>query len=287
MNTLRLAKTSPLVPLFGTLLLGACAGSQPPNQLIKAREAYTEVEHSDASKYDPAAVHEAKVALQQAETLYSDDADEARINDAAYVAMRRAERAKAEGETIQHRMRKDQLDAQARQQQAKAAEETQQRLDAVRDQLEEVRQARKAAEARADDAMMKLRLTEAASMAEKPSGTVITIAGGFLFGSGKSELQPMAGQKLDKIAGALKEQGDRKIQIRGYTDSVGSDESNMALSKERAEAVASYLASRGVSRDHMTVEGLGESDPIESNDTATGRAANRRVEITVQHLEPH
>jgi outer membrane protein OmpA-like peptidoglycan-associated protein len=275
-----------VVATMSALTLVACAGSNPPDQLVKAREAYTEAQHSDASQYDPAAVHEAKTALDRAETLYKDDADEARVNDAAYIAMRRAERAKVEGHTASLNTRKEQLEHNAQQAQAKAAQDTQARLVATRDQLEEVRAARKAAEARADDAMTKLRLNEAAAMAEKPSGTVITVAGAFLFSSGKSELQPGAGQKLDKIADALSQQGDRKIIVRGYTDSTGAAEANVALSKARADSVASYLAAHGVPRDKITTDGLGESDPVAPNDTATGRASNRRVEIEVQRIEP-
>jgi len=261
----------------------ACATTQPPKELIQARDAYSQAERSEAAKYDPAALHEAKQSLDQAESLFKDEGDEPQVIDAAYVATRRAERAKVEGETVRLRQHKQQLERNAEQSRAKAAEDAQKQLSSARSQLEAERAARQAAEAHAEDAMAKLRQSEANSMKEEQRGTVITVAGGFLFGTGKAQLQPGAYAKLNKIADALKQQGERRILIEGYTDSTGSNETNMALSKQRADAVAEYLASRGVPRDKITTEGLGPSNPVAPNNTAEGRAQNRRVEITVQH----
>jgi outer membrane protein OmpA-like peptidoglycan-associated protein len=67
--------------------------------------------------------------------------------------------------------------------------------------------------------------------------------------------------------------------IEGHTDSVGSDEMNMTLSRQRAQAVQSALTQRGVSATQISIEGRGESTPVASNDTAAGRQQNRRVEM--------
>lgn len=93
--------------------------------------------------------------------------------------------------------------------------------------------------------------------------------------------------ELDKLVDYMKKYKTVKIEVAGYTDSKGSDEYNLALSRRRADAVASYIASKGVSRSRITTVGNGESRPIAANenpdgsDNPEGRAKNRRTEITV------
>ena len=86
---------------------------------------------------------------------------------------------------------------------------------------------------------------------------------------------------LDEAVNTLKEYGTIAIAVDGHTDSVGTDQYNQKLSERRARAVAGYLADHGIARSRMTVEGFGESKPVASNDTADGRAQNRRVELRV------
>ena len=75
-----------------------------------------------------------------------------------------------------------------------------------------------------------------------------------------------------------------QVSVTGFTDSVGSDDYNLALSKRRAESVAAYLeGAHGLKTDSLTVTGRGKADPVASN-TTEGRASNRRVEIRLQHL---
>ncbi|MGC2821058.1 MAG: OmpA family protein, partial [Candidatus Sulfotelmatobacter sp.] len=74
---------------------------------------------------------------------------------------------------------------------------------------------------------------------------------------------------------------DLKLQIEGYTDSIGSDEYNQTLSDKRAEAVRDYLVSQGVSMNSVTAQGMGKADPVADNSTAAGRQLNRRVEMIV------
>ena len=141
----------------------------------------------------------------------------------------------------------------------------------------------KLAEQRARDALNSLS-TVAANVAVKNDtrGTVITIPGSVLFASGKANLLPGAKSKLDKVADALKDQTDRRIEINGYTDSVGAEPKNEKLSQDRADQVRDYLVSQGVSQTNVTAKGLGASEPIADNGTQTGRAMNRRVEIVVE-----
>ncbi len=86
---------------------------------------------------------------------------------------------------------------------------------------------------------------------------------------------------LDKVANVLAEYNQTYIDVLGHTDATGSDTYNMTLSQRRADSVANYLAGRGVQRARMGTQGMGESQPIATNDTAAGRALNRRVEIRV------
>ncbi|MDD5015286.1 MAG: OmpA family protein, partial [Atribacterota bacterium] len=84
---------------------------------------------------------------------------------------------------------------------------------------------------------------------------------------------------LDKIVAMLNSEPTMQLIIEGHTDSDGSAEHNQALSQKRAESVKSYLVAAGISSSRLSVEGFGESMPIASNTTATGKAQNRRVEL--------
>jgi outer membrane protein OmpA-like peptidoglycan-associated protein len=85
------------------------------------------------------------------------------------------------------------------------------------------------------------------------------------------------------LAAFLKEYEDRSVLIEGHTDNVGSDEYNQGLSEQRAAAVQSYLVGQGIAPNRITTSGLGESRPIASNDSPTGRQQNRRVEVIISN----
>ena len=101
------------------------------------------------------------------------------------------------------------------------------------------------------------------------------------FGFDSSNLTSAAMANLDKLAEVLKNNPDTNINIYGHTDSKGSDEYNLSLSDRRAAAVKSYLASKGIASSRMIPMGVGEKEPIASNDTDAGRAQNRRVEFAI------
>lgn len=97
----------------------------------------------------------------------------------------------------------------------------------------------------------------------------------------KSDLTPQAKANLDKLAKVFIANPDTKLMIYGYTDNVGKEEYNVKLSRSRANAVKAYLVSKGIGTKRLTTEGMGMADPIASNDTAAGRAKNRRVEFSI------
>ncbi|HTZ13798.1 MAG TPA: OmpA family protein [Mycobacterium sp.] len=109
----------------------------------------------------------------------------------------------------------------------------------------------------------------------------IKASGPITFDTNGSALSPAVEQTLDQIADKLKACPGVNVTVNGYTDNIGNDAVNIPLSTSRADAVADYLAARGVTRDHLTAKGLGAADPIADNGTPDGQAKNRRVEILV------
>lgn len=101
------------------------------------------------------------------------------------------------------------------------------------------------------------------------------------FAFDSSNLTSAAKTNLDKLAKVLKNNPDTNINIYGHTDSKGSDSYNLALSERRANAVKSYLSSKGIFSSRMIATGMGESNPVATNDTESGRAQNRRVEFAI------
>ncbi len=102
---------------------------------------------------------------------------------------------------------------------------------------------------------------------------------GVTFETGRSTLKPDSYTILDIVAASLIANPDIKIEIAGHTDNTGSSATNMRLSQARADAVRTYLASKGVSPDRMVAKGYGASQPVAPNTTVAGRAQNRRVEL--------
>ncbi len=105
------------------------------------------------------------------------------------------------------------------------------------------------------------------------------IVKGLHFDFDKAEVKPEYHPLLERVAQILRENPSLRIEIQGHTDSTGPHEYNVRLSERRAQAVADYLSSHGINADRMSVTGVGEADPVASNDTEEGRAKNRRVQI--------
>ncbi len=101
------------------------------------------------------------------------------------------------------------------------------------------------------------------------------------FAFNSSELSSATKTNLDKLAKVLVNNPDTNINIYGHTDSKGTDAYNMTLSEKRANSVVNYLASHGVKRNRMFAKGMGESDPVATNETEADRAENRRVEFAI------
>lgn len=110
---------------------------------------------------------------------------------------------------------------------------------------------------------------------------MLNMPSGITFGFDSYQLNSAFYPVLDDLATTLNQYDQTRIEVTGHTDSKGTDAYNMTLSQNRANSVAGYLGSRGVANSRMVVTGAGETRPVASNDTETGRAENRRVEITL------
>ena len=127
----------------------------------------------------------------------------------------------------------------------------------------------------------KLQEEMAALQAKKTDRGMVLTLGDVLFDTGRAELKAGAFDTLDRLASFMRDNPERKLTIEGHTDSVGSDDYNIGLSKRRADAVRAALVTRSVDGGRIVTEGLGKARPVAGNDTAEGRQRNRRVEIVI------
>lgn len=268
----RLVNSVAVLGLTVSPLAFAACSAHTPDALAQARQEYQMAAQGPAAKYAPGELADAKEALDRAEAAFADDDDAQQSYDLAYVADRKARVATTMGGIAMQQENQRVADAEAAD---------------LRDKISDSQRAQlAAARAESDDALRRAReaelaLQQAGAMKETERGKVITLQGNVLFKTGKSDLLPGARQSLDQVASVLQSMPDRQLTIEGYTDSRGSDALNQRLSESRALAVHDYLVERGVNRDQLRVQGMGESAPIADNRTAEGRAMNRRVEIVV------
>ncbi|MGH9378286.1 MAG: OmpA family protein [Terriglobia bacterium] len=167
-----------------------------------------------------------------------------------------------------------------------AAEAAQEKAQAEAEQSKLTAQAASARAQRAENQRAEMRakllqqLNSILQTRETPQGLVVTMSHVF-FDTGKYTLHQETREMLAKLSGVLLAYPGITIEVNGYTDNTGSDETNQTLSEKRAGAVRDYLVQQGVPAASIGAQGSGESNPVAPNDTATGRAMNRRVEIVI------
>jgi outer membrane protein OmpA-like peptidoglycan-associated protein len=274
--------------LIALTSLAACATTAAPNELVTARTAYDRASTGPAAALDPTDLHTAKESLNTAEASFTREGATQETKDLAYTAERTTETAEAHARTIQTMQAKDQVVSQMHAAQTTEVQLTSAQLGAANRQLAvqgqalaSEKQGREDAEKRAAAAAADL--ARFAAVKQEPRGMVITLSGSVLFASAQWDLLPSAQAKLADIANALtKQDPDSKMVVEGYTDSQGGAAFNQDLSQKRADAVRTYLVSRGIATDRITAQGFGPARSIADNGTAEGRANNRRVEIVIQ-----
>jgi len=276
------------VVLAGTTALVACTASVPPQDLINARSAYDRASHGQAATLSQADMHTAKAQLDAAEASFKEEGDSQNTRDQAYLAIRKTERAEVVARTLKAQQAEAGVVDAMHADQKKTVAGTSAALGAAKSQLatqgaslESEKLRREEAEKRAAQAAADL--AKFATVKQETRGMVISLSGSVLFASAKSDLLPAAQARLNEVADALIKQDPlSKMVVEGHTDSQGSAGYNQELSQRRAQAVRDYLVTRGIASDRITAQGFGPGRAIADNNTAEGRANNRRVEIVVQ-----
>jgi len=241
-----------------------------------AREATQEAEDArriSISKEQEAAQQAAKIREEQAK---ADAAEQARLRAVSDADRAQAEKEKHEAEIAMASAREAQQQAEAARQQAIAEQQK------LAQQAASAQAAQQAAEKDTQAMREKLREQLNAILATRDTarGLIVNLSD-VLFDFDKATLKPETREKLAKISGILLTYPTLHVKVEGYTDSIGSDDYNMQLSQKRADGVRDYLDTNGISPNNITAVGLGKSNPVASNDTATGRQQNRRVELVV------
>jgi outer membrane protein OmpA-like peptidoglycan-associated protein len=292
-----------VVAVLPLVLTAGCASSDAKRaartQLERAETAYRQAQADPSVQaYAQLRLIDAEKALQAAEQAKDND-DKVHLG---YLAERKAQLATVTGATAKTEQSMQRL----RQETAEVLLQKRDReLTAARRETDvksrDAEQARRAAEARARDAEARARELEqdrrqadeidakAAALANElqhlkaqrtDRGVVLTI-GDVLFAPGKAEVGPGAQRSVEKLADFLKTYPKRHVLIEGHSDNLGTEEYNVRLSQQRAEAVRDMLVARGVAAPRIRTKGYGSKFPMVDNDSAAGRQQNRRVEVIV------
>jgi outer membrane protein OmpA-like peptidoglycan-associated protein len=207
------------------------------------------------------------------------EGDRRKALDDAAAAQAQAQQSAAAAQQAQDQ----QAQAQA---QAAAAQQQEAQAQAAAAQARAQQQAAEAAAAQAAQQTAEMRehlkqqLNSVLNTQETARGLIVNMSD-VLFDFNKYTLKSDAQVKLAKISGILLTYPNLKMQVEGYTDSVGSDEYNLKLSQERATAVQAFLIEQGVQPGNITSQGYGKADPVADNSTNSGRTQNRRVAMVV------
>ena len=187
----------------------------------------------------------------------------ARAEAESAAAQAQASRTTMEADLAAQRAARDKETAQAESEQARraAAEQAEREKQELRDKLAE-------------------QLNTVLETRDSARGLIVNMAD-VLFDTGKYTLRPIAREKLAKLSGILLAHSSLSLELEGHTDNVGTDEYNMQLSENRANSVRDYLIHEGINSSSVAAHGFGEDQAVATNDTASGRQENRRVELIV------
>jgi Outer membrane protein and related peptidoglycan-associated (lipo)proteins len=240
--------------------------------VLEARTLEAEMAENRAER----AKQSAMMAEQQRAQAMAQAQDAQQMRDAAMQAKAEAEAARAEAERLKAQAQEAAESAMSEAEKAKA-----------RAEAEAARAEAAQAEAAAAKAAMNSLQNQLSELQAKQTerGLVITL-GDVLFAFNKSDLKPGAARNLEPLVKALNDNPNQQVIVEGHTDNVGSKEYNLKLSEQRAESVKGYLTDNGIDADRIDTEGLGFEFPVASNDDASGRQRNRRVEIILPDIEP-
>jgi outer membrane protein OmpA-like peptidoglycan-associated protein len=298
-------------------LPATAADPKTPTDLLEARNAVAMARAAGAEKYAPDVLRKAEDFLARGEDYYHRKQGDKAIGTVARGAVQSAEDARvltfrrrhdeelaAQQESERQKVllaQQNEADAKARAEEEalnrQKAEEDRREAERARADAEAARAAAVAAQQAAtaqaaqtvaaaerdkEETRQRLlgQLNQVLQTRESARGLIVDMPD-VLFDTGQYTLKPGARERLAKVAGILLAYPGLRVQVEGHTDSVGGDEYNQTLSENRAAAVRDYLTSQGVSRDSISSQGFGKTQPVASNDTASGRQQNRRVDLVV------
>ncbi|MFA7945412.1 OmpA family protein [Pseudomonas brenneri] len=243
-----------MIPALLAMSVALAACSTPPNaNLENARTNFSALQaNPQATKIAALETKDASEWLDKADKAYRDKEDEKKVDQLAYLTNQRVEVAK---DTI-------------------ALRESEAKLKNAGDQ-----RARALLEAR--DAQIK-QLQNSLNAKQTERGTLVTF-GDVLFATNKADLKSSGLVNINKLAQFLQENPDRKVIVEGYTDSTGSAAYNQTLSERRATSVQVALIKMGVNPSRIVTAGYGKEYPVADNASVSGRAMNRRVEVTISN----
>lgn len=275
-------KTGVVLMLSSVLLYGCAMAPSSPDGSEDLRARLTQLQQNpDMMNYARVELRDAEAAVQLAEQPVP-RGETALAEHRLYMADRMVEIARAKGET-------------------RLMEADRTLLGEERDAARLAARTREADQAHADAASARKSQADAAALSAREAeelqlqidmleaeaterGLVLTL-GDVLFATGSARIQGGTNQNLEKLVNFLKQYPDRNVLIEGHTDNVGSAMFNQNLSRQRAESVRQFLTSRGIASRRLTVSGYGFERPVATNDTATGRQQNRRVEVVIENKE--
>ena len=260
--------------LWAAVLLAGCASTQAPGDALEKARAAVRAAQSDpqVGEYAPAELDLATQTLREAERSADEPAHR------AYLAQQRARTARELASARAVDTQSQRALRAALEQRATEAEEERDRALARATAAEGARddQDRLAAEVR------RLKAQVAELEAEKTErGWILTLGSDLLFDLGQAKLKPAGQRAIQSVARFMRERGERKVAIEGFTDNTGSASFNQRLSERRALAVRDALVKQGIDAERIEARGLGPANPVASNDNPSGRSLNRRVEIVI------
>ena len=275
------AQSDPQVQTLAAVELGvASTALNRANDAFTRGESLSQVDHLAHLASQQVGVAQQAMLQKRAEAqLLSAEAERDRVRLAARTseadaALRQAQNSQQDAQAAQRSAAASQVDARTAQRAAQTAREQSEEATRVA-QLAQMQTADAQARAAQLEAQMR-----ALSARQTDRGMVVTI-GDVLFDTGRAELKPVSGRDMGKLAEFFRTYPQRTALVEGFTDSVGSAAANQDLSLRRATAVQAALVNMGVDRQRIQARGYGEDFPVATNDNATGRQSNRRVEIVL------
>jgi outer membrane protein OmpA-like peptidoglycan-associated protein len=257
------------------LVLAGCVSTPRPNAALESARTAVQTAEADSNvhKYAALDMEAAKKQLDVAEAAATRH-DDAGVAQPAYLAAQTARLAQAhaaakadDARVAAGQAERDKIQLAARTRDVDNAKMATSAALGQRDQATE-----QSARLQAEVDQLKATPT--------PRGLVLTL-GDVLFDTGKARLNPGSARKLDQLAQFLTDHPERRVQIDGFTDSVGTDSYNQDLSQQRADAVKSSLITRGIDPSRIGSQGYGKGFPVANNVDSGGRQLNRRVEVVI------